>query len=90
MVTIKGGGETYQIASGKKMDWEQVPQHFKDELNEQERLQPPQCADVRARTQACIIEKGFWNEECCTLREAFDLCCGNALKSSLKGTNPQS
>jgi hypothetical protein len=89
MVAIKGGGVTYQIASGKKMEWEQVPQQFKDELNEQEKLQPQECSDVRTRTQTCIIEKGFWNEECCALREAFDLCVGNALKSSLRGTKPE-
>eukprot|EP00758_Cryptobia_borreli_P009196 Tbor_TRINITY_DN5457_c1_g3::TRINITY_DN5457_c1_g3_i1::g.24085::m.24085 len=88
MVVVKGGGITYEIGSGKKMTWEEVPATFKKELEIQIQLQPEQCKAIRAETQQCIEEKGFWNEKCCELREAFDLCIGNSFRGSLAGTRP--
>ena len=84
MVTVKGGGETYQIASGKQMPWEEVPEWFKDAMTMQQ--EEPKCSDIKRRAQQCMNEKGFWDEACATLTEEFHLCAANELRRQLPAT----
>lgn len=81
MVTIKGGGTTYQIGSGKEMPWEDVPQSFKKTLSEQHEIE--ECVDMKQIAQKCISDHGFWDKRCVELTEKFHLCQGNALRSQL-------
>jgi hypothetical protein len=81
MVVVKGGGETYQIGSGKVMDWEEVPAWFKDQLDMQK--EEPQCSAQKHAAQQCIDAKGFWAPACEDLTELYHVCQGNALRRML-------
>ncbi|CAD2222407.1 hypothetical protein AGDE_02956 [Angomonas deanei] len=72
MVVLKGGGETYTISNGRYMEWEDVPETFKQSLREQTEIK--KCAEMRAKAQTCIEEKGFWAQDCVGLTEAFHTC----------------
>lgn len=81
MVTIKGGGTTYQVGSGKQMEWEDVPATFKRLVSEQREIEP--CSAMRAAAQQCIEDRGFWAPQCVELTEAFHLCQSNELRGQL-------
>ena len=87
-MSVKGGGVTYQIASGKQMPWEDVPEWFKDRVNEQDVAEETSasvtsCDAMKLAAQKCIEQHGFWHEECSKLTDAFHLCQGNALRQFL-------
>jgi hypothetical protein len=84
MTVVRGGGTTYQIGSGKEMEWEQVPQWFKAAAKEQEE-RPPHCDEARVRAQKCIEGKGFWAEECVQLTDQFHQCSSISLRTELRG-----
>lgn len=77
MVVVKGGGNTYSIGNGRQLDWEDVPEGFKQKLREQKEIE--KCVEMRATAQGCIEEKGFWAADCVRLTEAFHLCQSNEL-----------
>ena len=87
MVAVKGGGQTYQIGSGKAMPWEDVPAFFKEAIHEQ--IETPQCAEMGATTQQCIEDKGFWFKECVELMDRYHLCRANALRKELPALRQQ-
>lgn len=86
MVTVKGGGQTYQISSGKQMPWEDVPEAFKRTLAEQEEIE--KCVEMKAVAQKCIEDKGFWDPSCVELTEKFHLCQANELRAKLPQRRP--
>ncbi len=81
MVLVRGGGTTYQTTSGKIVPWDELPDSYKQLIDEQREIE--QCIEQRAATQKCIEEKGFW--PCAEMAEAFHLCQGNALRGELQG-----
>jgi hypothetical protein len=84
MVTVRGGGETYQIASGKQMEWGEVPPWFKEAMTMQQ--EEPKCVEIKRRAQQCMNERGFWDEDCTKLTEEFHLCAANELRRQLPAT----
>lgn len=87
-VTVKGGGQTYQIGNGKVMEWDEVPPWFKEQLDMQQ--EEAKCAAAKLLAQRCIEDKGFWDEECVKLTDAFHLCQSNELRSQLPSRGPAS
>jgi hypothetical protein len=81
MVNVRGGGETYQIASGKQVPWEQVPEWFKEALDMQR--EEPACLAAKVAAQKCMNDKSFWDDECTALTETFHRCTANALRRDL-------
>jgi hypothetical protein len=81
MVTVRGGGETYQISSGKQMPWEDVPGWFKESLDMQR--EEPACVAIKTQAQRCMNERSFWDAECTTLTEQYHLCAANELRREL-------
>ena len=81
MVTVRGGGETYQISSGKQMPWSDVPEWFKDAMDMQQ--EEPACVSSKLAAQTCMEGRGFWHEECVALTEAYHLCSANELRRQL-------
>ncbi|KAG5487659.1 hypothetical protein LSCM4_08104 [Leishmania orientalis] len=77
MVVIKGGGQTYAVGNGRQMEWEEVPESFKKKMAEQKEIE--KCIDLRAETQRCISDHGFWAADCVNLTEAFHLCQSHEL-----------
>lgn len=88
MVAVKGGGVTYQIASGKQMPWEEVPSWFKERVQEQDSATETNtvstsCDAMKVVAQKCIEEKGFWDKECTELTDKFHLCQSNTFRQFL-------
>lgn len=81
MVTVRGGGETYTIASGQQMPWESVPDWFKSAMVMQR--EEPECVGIKDQAQKCINDKSFWHDECTKLSDAYHLCAANALRREL-------
>ncbi len=86
MVTVRGGGETYQISSGKVMTWEEVPDWFKEAQSLQQ--EEPACMASKAVAQKCIADNGFWHSTCTALTDAFHLCQANELRKQLPPQKP--
>ena len=72
-VQVTSAGETYHFSTGKKMEWKDVPEWFKQSV-ETEMRKKQICILEQEDAQKCILEKGFWNETCVTLWEAFNRC----------------
>ena len=84
MVVLRGGGETYNLSSGRTVAPEDLPEWFKEA--EQAQADEPKpaftyCQDEKLAAQKCIESLGMWHADCVDLTERFHVCQGKALSN---------
>ena len=74
MVHVKTAGNVYALSSGKQLQWAELPQWLRKSIEEHEMVSESTCGEIRAKLEKCIIDEGFWEEDCVGLLSEYDKC----------------